>query len=339
MDKNNLNKYTSDILSKSLKIKNVDIISNTTSSLMPQKGGYLDATSSFMPEKERYLDATSSFISQKGGYLNNNKNEDINHLISMLSATSESNYTTNSTNTEEIKNKLLNILQDGGSLPELIETFELINEYVILLNIKSLENLTRPNYMQFENKIIYILNNLSKEDKKAFLKDHIENFIMTNPNILKEHPILLLIYKNIMFNIIDKSDLNEIINQITKGLYDQISKIIIYYLTTPPKTDDNIQQDSSETIPSMILKFYNMLTNIRDNIEKQLILYIQNSFREPSKIMIPKQAPAPASNLQSVQQLQNEINRVKALREKQLAIPLSSSSSSTIPLASSLRKM
>jgi len=322
MDKNNL------------KIKNVDIISNTTSSLMPQKGGYLDITSSFIP--------------QKGGYLNNNKNEDINHLISMLSATSESNYTTNSTNTEEIKNKLLNILQDGGFLPELIETFELINEYVILLNIKSIEILTRSNYKQFENKIIHILNNfnLSIKDKKAFLEDHIENFIITNPDILKKHPILLLIYNNIMFNIVDKSELNKIIDQITKGLYDQISKIIIYYLTTPPQTDDNIQRDSDETISMMIYKFYNMLTNIRDNIEKQLILYIQNSLREPSRIMIPKQAPA--QKLPSKEKLQKEIDRVKALRPKQLAtatasssttpIPLASSSSTT-PLTSSLRKM
>ena len=78
-----------------LKIKNVDTISNTTSSLMPQKGGYLDATSSFMQ--------------QKGGYLNNNKNKDITQLLSMLSATSDNNYTTNSTDTEQLKNKLFNI--------------------------------------------------------------------------------------------------------------------------------------------------------------------------------------------------------------------------------------
>jgi hypothetical protein len=51
---------------------------------------------------------------QKGGYLNGTKNKDINQLISMLSSTSENNYTTNSTdNTEQLKDKLFNILQDG----------------------------------------------------------------------------------------------------------------------------------------------------------------------------------------------------------------------------------
>ena len=69
---------------------------------MPQKGGYLDATSSFMP--------------QKGGYLNGTKNKDIQQLISMLSATSDDNYTANSTdNTEQLKDKLFNIIQSGGT--------------------------------------------------------------------------------------------------------------------------------------------------------------------------------------------------------------------------------
>ena len=98
-----LNTESSVILPKSIKIKNinsVDTIANTTSSFMPQKGGYSDATSSFMP--------------QKGGYLNGTKNKHINQLISMLSATSESNYTTNSTDTEQLKNKLFNIIQSGG---------------------------------------------------------------------------------------------------------------------------------------------------------------------------------------------------------------------------------
>ena len=99
-----LNTESSVILPKSIKIKNIkdlDTIANTTSSFMPQKGGYSDATSSFMP--------------QKGGYLNGTKNKHINQLISMLSATSNDNYTTNSTdNTEQLKNKLFNIIQSGG---------------------------------------------------------------------------------------------------------------------------------------------------------------------------------------------------------------------------------
>ena len=97
MVKNNLNKMFSDlnsessiILPNSIKIKDinsVDTISNATSSFMPQKGGFLDG----------------------------NKNRDIKQLITMLSPTSENNYTTNSTdNTEQLKNKLFNILQGGG---------------------------------------------------------------------------------------------------------------------------------------------------------------------------------------------------------------------------------
>ena len=94
-----LNTESSVILPKSIKIKNIknlDIISDTTSSFMPQKGGYSDATSSFMPQKGGYSDATSSFMPQKRGYLNGTKNKDINQLISMLSATSDDNYTANS---------------------------------------------------------------------------------------------------------------------------------------------------------------------------------------------------------------------------------------------------
>ena len=113
-----LNSESSVILPKSIKIKNinsVDTVANTTSSFMPQKEGYSDATSSFMPQKGGYSDATSSFMPQKGGYLNGTKNKDINQLISMLSATSDDNYTANSTdNTEQLKNKLFNIIQSGG---------------------------------------------------------------------------------------------------------------------------------------------------------------------------------------------------------------------------------
>ena len=84
-----LNTESSVILPKSIKIKNI-------------KG--LDTIS----------DATSSFMPQKGGYLNGTKNKDINQLISMLSATSDDNYTANSTDTEQLKHKLFNIIQSGG---------------------------------------------------------------------------------------------------------------------------------------------------------------------------------------------------------------------------------
>ena len=87
MNKYNLSDIFSDldsessiILPKSIKIKNLDTISDTTSSFMPQKGGYLS-----------------------------NSNDDINQLLSMLSTTSENN----STDTEQLKNKLLNQVQYG----------------------------------------------------------------------------------------------------------------------------------------------------------------------------------------------------------------------------------
>ena len=95
MDKYNLSDIFSDlnsessvILPKSIKIKNIknlDTISDATSSFMPQKGGYLG-----------------------------NSNNNVNHLLSMLSATSENNFTTNSIDTEQLKEQLYNIL-DGGS--------------------------------------------------------------------------------------------------------------------------------------------------------------------------------------------------------------------------------
>jgi hypothetical protein len=110
MVKNSLNDIFSDldsessvIIPKSIKIKSI----KSTDTIS-------DATSSFMPQKEGYSDATSSFMPQKGGYLNS-YNNDINQLVSMLSATSDNNYTTNSTDTEQLKNKLLNIVQEGGA--------------------------------------------------------------------------------------------------------------------------------------------------------------------------------------------------------------------------------
>ena len=98
MFKNNLNDIFSDldsessiIMSKSVKIKNIksiDTISDATSSFMPQKGGYL-----------------------------NSYNNDINQYP-CDSATSESNYTTNSTDTEKLKNALFNLLDGVGGGPK-----------------------------------------------------------------------------------------------------------------------------------------------------------------------------------------------------------------------------
>ena len=115
-----------------------------TSSFMPQNGGYLSATSSntsmfmaqkggsfnttngemtssFMPQNGGYLSATSSnttrFMPQKGGSINKNNNNEVNQLISMLTSDSDdkNNFTANSTATEELENRLRNMLQDGGA--------------------------------------------------------------------------------------------------------------------------------------------------------------------------------------------------------------------------------
>ena len=304
MDKNNLNKYNSVILSKSL--KNVDTISNTTSSLMPQKGGYLDATSSFMP--------------QKGGYLNNNKNKDINQLMSMLSATSESNYTTNSTNTEEIKNKLLNILQDGGGreYEELKVTFRLLKKYAILLNVKSLQLWKMTDHEKYQAKIFSIFNNLNLKEKTNFINYEIYRPLVENRDILTIHPILISIYSNIIANIIDDTGLNEIIKNITYDLYNEISKIIIYYLSNPPKqTDDDKYKDQTESL--MLFYFYDMLTRIRNAIEGTLISNVQNSIPFSAEYIPPPPPPPPPQLQSQISELEKEIDRLEQWERNKLA--------------------
>jgi hypothetical protein len=122
---------------------NLSATSNT-SMFIPQKGGSYDdnATSSFIPQKGGSFDdnSSSSLILQKGGSFNNNStssvlpskrklfntnststssvllqkggnNNDVNHLISMLTTDSNNkNDITNSTNTEELENRLRNML-------------------------------------------------------------------------------------------------------------------------------------------------------------------------------------------------------------------------------------
>ena len=86
---------------------------NLTSSVVPQKGGSYDdnLTSSVVPQKGGSYDdnLTSSVVPQKGGSVDNN---DVNQLISMLTTESndKNNFTTNSTNTEELENRLRNML-------------------------------------------------------------------------------------------------------------------------------------------------------------------------------------------------------------------------------------
>ena len=175
MNKNNLsdifrdlNSESSVILPKSIKIKNIknlNTISDTTSSFMPQEGGYSDATSSFIP--------------QKGGYLNNNKNKDITQLLSMLSATSDNNYTTNSTDTEQLKNKLFNILQTGGgiTLEDNIKNF--FTEF-----IKDNNETLQKNDLLFDEFIVKYEKNFGTSWEK--LSEQIDSYITTNDNTLNE---------------------------------------------------------------------------------------------------------------------------------------------------------
>ena len=100
-NKNNLSEIfsefkseTSDILLKPIKIININA-SNNTSSFIPQKGGFFSLTS------------TSS----------NNDNNNVTKLINMLISDSVDNNFSNFSNssaTEELRNKLINMLQDGG---------------------------------------------------------------------------------------------------------------------------------------------------------------------------------------------------------------------------------
>jgi hypothetical protein len=82
---------TSDFLFEPIKIININSYNNTTTSIIPQKGGFFSLTSSSNNE------------------VNNNE---VNKLINMLK--SDSNNYSDSIDTEKIRNKLINILQDGG---------------------------------------------------------------------------------------------------------------------------------------------------------------------------------------------------------------------------------
>jgi hypothetical protein len=180
MNKNNLsdifrdlNSESSVILPKSIKIKNIknlNTISDTTSSFMPQEGGYSDATSSFIP--------------QKGGYLNNNK--DITQLLSMLSATSDNNYTTNSTDTEQLKNKLFNILQTGSgiTLEDISHNIKNFFTEFIQDNNETLQK----NDLLFDDFIVEYEKNFGTSWEE--LSEQIDSYINTNDNTLNEDGII-----------------------------------------------------------------------------------------------------------------------------------------------------
>ena len=265
-----------------LKIKNVDTISNTTSSLMPLKGGYLYATSSFMQ--------------QKGGYLNNNKNKDINQY-QCDSATSESNYTTNSTNTEEIKNKLLNILQDGGGkhYNDLIETFNIYNTSIISLeltdfkSIEFIQNMKDKNGNIYIDKIITILNSkLEINEVKEFL-NLLKSEVISDIYNLTKNPILIFSYDRIMLDSSSTYNLEEITHDIRILLYNKIKEIFGNYLTKPLDEIDRLKKKMDK-----FNSFYYMLQFISQTIESNLIGYLR--IRLPpgqSRSLPPGPGPGP----------------------------------------------
>ena len=234
---------------------------------------------------------------QKGGYLNNNKNRNINKLLSMLSATSYDNYTANSTdNAKQLKNKLLNKVQVGGSEYEKLKSiFTKLYDIVITLYVKSGEewkrlsgrNIDYTNPDKYETlddlikKIISIFNSLPDKEKEDFL-NFLHLKIISSDNILRKHPILFLIYDN----IIGDNDITEIIN-IRIILYNLIQEIFGNYLTTklvdiqqndpfknkvPLDTNNSlyyIEEDISEKFK--FVNFLEMLKNIRNDIEAKLM--------------------------------------------------------------------
>lgn len=86
-----------DFLFKPIKIININSFDNTTSSIIPQKAGFFNLTSSSNNEVSSY--------------------NEVNKLINMLNSDSNksdfNNYS-DSITTEELRSKLINILQDGG---------------------------------------------------------------------------------------------------------------------------------------------------------------------------------------------------------------------------------
>ena len=104
--------------------------SDSLSGFMSQQGGATglissESLSGFMSQKNASFTTTSDsgsvFMPQKGGssklsQVNKNTDEQVNQLISMLTSESEDTkkFNTNSTSTEELENKLRNMLQNGG---------------------------------------------------------------------------------------------------------------------------------------------------------------------------------------------------------------------------------
>jgi hypothetical protein len=217
MDKYNLSDIFSDldsdssiILPKSIKIKNIKDVD------------------------------TSIFMPQEGGYLNNNKNKDITQLLSMLSATSHDNYTTNSTDTKQLNkvqyggtggtdgNFFTDFFANLGFKSNNAKLKEMLTDYINKKNFSGINNNLRI--------MCYILLELSSNDILIFIKDVDEIFskngdkIFINEEQEEEEKIIIYIFFRIIHILtnLPKSTLEcliEIIRIITKHTNHNLSNI------------------------------------------------------------------------------------------------------------------
>jgi hypothetical protein len=219
MDKYNLSDIFSDldsdssiILPKSIKIKNIKDVD------------------------------TSIFMPQEGGYLNNNKNKDITQLLSMLSATSHDNYTTNSTDTKQLNkvqyggtggtdgNFFTDFFANLGFKSNNAKLKEMLTDYINKKNFSGINNNLRI--------MCYILLELSSNDILIFIKDVDEIFSKNGDKIFineeeeqeEEEKIIIYIFFRIIHILtnLPKSTLEcliEIIRIITKHTNHNLSNI------------------------------------------------------------------------------------------------------------------
>ena len=309
-----------------LKIKNVDTISNTTSSLMPLKGGYLDATSSFMQ--------------QKGGYLNNNKNKDINQY-QCDSATSESNYTTNSTNTELIKNKLLNILQDGGGKEDYDDLIKTLENFETKIISSKLMDYYEPfkviidmneNGIEYLEKIRSILNEgLDKTEIINFLGLLNKKIASDFGNSLTKYPLLIFIYHRIISNIsnLKKDNLEESTHNIRILLYNKINKIKKIYDNYLTKSLEQIDDLKKTMIQNEFVSLYTNLKSICDDIENSLLEDLMS--RLPEAPLPPGQSRSLPPGQSHSLPLGPEQSRSAPARETYSARPSSSQETYSAP--------
>jgi hypothetical protein len=122
--------------------------SDATSSFNLQNGGAdFSATSSVNYQNggaaDTFSDMTSSFILQNGGGKNRKNKQsggtnDINNLISMITSESHDAHTfsTNSTSTDVLENRLRNMLQEGGGDDSTVNNQNEINKAIELLKSK-----------------------------------------------------------------------------------------------------------------------------------------------------------------------------------------------------------